>query len=225
MTSAFADDHRGAAELPAGPRIPGATMPPASECASIWNGPVERDELTPARPLVWFLGASGGCGVSSLTRSLAYAGDCQRSWPGYIGQMPGADSPLVVIVCRTTMQSVQRAHHLLLQHAAGGTPVGTEILGVVMVADIDRRLSTPVKNRAAVVESLAGAAWHVPWLEPWRATPPHELPEWSPSSVLPTDKKAARDPTQVPLPPVIDLHDQIRAAAAARVKEISSHTK
>ncbi|MBM4605661.1 hypothetical protein GS575_23615, partial [Rhodococcus hoagii] len=200
MTSAYADNHR-AAQLPDGPRIPGATMPPAADCAPIWNGPVERDELTPARPLVWLLGASGGCGVSSLTRSIAYAGDCQRAWPGYIGDFADADSPLVVIVCRTTMHSVQRAHSLLLQHAAGGTPDGTQILGVVMVADTDRRLSSPVKIRKAVVESLAGTAWHVPWLEPWRITPPRDLPEWSPSSALPADKRAARDPSQYPLPP------------------------
>ncbi|NKZ84279.1 hypothetical protein GS982_18705 [Rhodococcus hoagii] len=31
----------------------------------------------------------------------------------------------------------------VLQHAAGGTPDGTQILGVVMVADTDRRLSSP----------------------------------------------------------------------------------
>jgi hypothetical protein len=62
----------------------------------------------------------------------------------------------------------------------------------------------------------------VPWLEPWRVMPPRELPEWSPSSTLPADKKAARDPTRYPVAPVIALHDQIRVAAAARVKEISS---
>ena len=132
----------------------------------------------------------------------------------------------MVLVFRTTMHGVERAHSLLLQHAAGGTPEGTHILGVVSVADSDRPLSKPVRNRLAVVESLArslaGHCWDVPWLEPWRVMPPRELPEWSPSSTLPADKKAARDPTRYPVAPVIALHDQIRVAAAARVKEISS---
>lgn len=226
MNSAYADVPRRGAPMPSGPRIAGAVMPGTDESAPIWEGPIEREALTPARPLVWFLGATGGAGVSSLTRSLAYAGDCQRGWPGYIGDLPGADSPLVVLVFRTTMHGVERAHSLLLQHAAGGTPEGTHILGVVSVADSDRPLSKPVRNRLAVVESLArslaGHCWDVPWLEPWRVMPPRELPEWSPSSTLPADKKAARDPTRYPVAPVIALHDQIRVAAAARVKEISS---
>lgn len=224
MTSAYAHEPRRGAPMPSGPRIDGATMPPAADCAPIWEGPIERDALSPARPLVWFLGATGGAAVSSLTRSLVYAGDSRRAWPGYIGAQPGADSPFVVIVCRTTMHSLQRAHTLLLQHAAGGTPVGTEILGVVSSADSDRPLSKPVRNQLAVVESLGGTDWHVPWLEPWRVIPPQDLPEWSPSATVPADKKAARDPTRHPLPPVIALHDRIRAAAAARVKHISSPT-
>lgn len=170
MTSAYADVPRRGAPMPSGPRIAGAVMPGTDESAPIWEGPIEREALTPARPLVWLLGATGGAGVSSLTRSLAYAGDCQRGWPGYIGDLPGADSPLVVLVFRTTMHGVERAHSLLLQHAAGGTPEGTHILGVVSVADSDRPLSKPVRNRLAVVESLArslaGHCWDVPWLEP-----------------------------------------------------------
>ncbi|MGE2871971.1 hypothetical protein ACQGFJ_32235 [Rhodococcus sp. 3.70] len=158
MSSAYADVPRRGAPMPSGPRIAGAVMPGTDESAPIWEGPIEREALTPARPLVWFLGATGGAGVSSLTRSLAYAGDCQRGWPGYIGDLPGADSPLVVLVFRTTMHGVERAHSLLLQHAAGGTPEGTHILGVVSVADSDRPLSKPVRNRQP-----SSSRWRARW--------------------------------------------------------------
>lgn len=156
MTSAYADVPRRGAPMPTGPRIAGAVMPGNDESAPIWEGPIEREALTPARPLVWLLGATGGAGVSSLTRSLAYAGDCQRGWPGYIGDLPGADSPLVVLVFRTTMHGVERAHSLLLQHAAGGTPEGTHILA-----------SCPSPTVIAHCPSPSGTVW--PSSSRWRA--------------------------------------------------------
>ncbi|WP_083581030.1 hypothetical protein [Rhodococcus rhodnii] len=205
-------------DLPRRARIVGAQIPPAQRCAPIWDGPVRRGEHTPHNPMVWLLGASGGVGVSSLTRSIAYAGDCGRAWPSRIG--PREDSPLIVIVARTTMHSLRHAHDLLLQHGAGATPEGTTVLGVAAVADSDRPLSTPIRSQLHVLSSLAGALWHVPWIEPWRVLEPHALPEWGPNSVPAAAKKRWRggeDVAHTPPPPVIELYHRIQTAAHERI--------
>ncbi|MFC9556051.1 DUF6668 family protein [Rhodococcus sp. NPDC056960] len=202
-------------DLPRRPRIVGAQLPPRGRCAPIWNGPVHAGEFSPPSPMVWLLGATGGAGVSVLTRSLAYAGDCGRSWPSHVG--PEAQSPLVIIVARTTMHGLTCAHDLLLQHAAGGTPQGVDVLGAITVADSDRPLSKPVRHHIGLITSLAGACWDVPWIEPWRVMRHNELPAWGPGSTIPATKRDRSDHRKVPPAPVIDLYDRIRAAARERI--------
>lgn len=199
--------------------VPTAKSDPA---VPVWQGAVPRDRFTPAHPMLWLLGVSGGVGVSSLTRSLAFAGDARRRWPGLIGFAPGQDSPLVVLVCRTTMGSLVAAHELLLQHSRGETPAGTQVLALVSVADSDRRVSAPVRDRLAVIEPLVPQVFSVPWLEPWRSLAPEQLPVWGPGSTLSHDRHTARDPVRTPLEPIRGLYGELLGAARTRLAQMTT---
>lgn len=202
------------------PRVAGAVMPAAHRCAPHWDGPVPRTGHTPANTMVWLLGASGGVGVSMLTASIAFAGDCDRAWPTRIGMGPGTDSPLVVIVARTTMSSLRAAHDLLLQHFAGGTAAGIRVVGILAVADTDRPLSRSITQYLELLESAAGRLWRLGWIEAWRVLTPDETPTWGPDSAVPPDKRSARDPARTPPEPVRELYDQLCRAAIDEAAQI-----
>lgn len=168
-------------------------------------------------PLVWLVGTHGGAGVTSLATSISFAGDAGRRWPGQIGSSGEVDSPFVVLIARTHMSGLAAVHGALLSHMHSATPAGTQLLGIVTVADSDRPVSKPVGTRRNTVESLTrdvgGQTWRLGWLEPWRSLEPHELPTWSPAN--PAVRLGDRDPTRTPPAPVAALAEQVFATARA----------
>ncbi|MDQ1178634.1 DUF6668 family protein [Rhodococcus sp. SORGH_AS_0301] len=196
---------------------PGVAAPPRHRQAPVWLDRIERTDLCAAEPLVWLLGAHGGAAVSTLTASLAWAGDSGRAWPsgGH------SDSPLVAVVARTHAAGLRAAHDRAMAHRAALTPDPVQILGVILVADTDRRPSQQLRREITRVSSVFEHVWHIGWVEPWRHLLPDELPEWGPRSQMPTDKRAAADTRTVPVEPVRELHDSLLAAAAAALRTTS----
>jgi hypothetical protein len=129
-------------------------------------------------PVVWsahagvaLLAAHGGAGVSCLLRAgLAEAGaaDAGGAWP--------AVGP-VLLVARTSTHGLERARDAARQHASGAAGPGTQLLGLVLVADAPGRLPRRVSELADLVCGAFARTWQVPWLEEWRlATAAEPLP-------------------------------------------------
>ncbi|WP_157534906.1 hypothetical protein [Nocardia inohanensis] len=166
-------------------------------------------------PLLWLVGVHGGAGVSSLAASMSWAGDAGQRWPARIGLGADMDSPLVVLVARSHMRGINTLQRALLAHQRQATPAGSQVVGILTVADSARPLPAPVATRREQAEALAhelGArTWRLGWLEPWRALEPHELAAWTPAQgISPLDDG---DPTRTPPQPVRLLAEQILIAA------------
>lgn len=186
--------------VPAGLRVP-----PAESQAPVWDTPIS---TTAPRPAFWLLGAHGGAGVSTLSRTWAPAGDAQRGWPAqdrYRG---------VVIVARTHRQGLHAAHALLLQAAAGLTGDCT-LLGLVTVADHEGKLPATLRRQLDVVESAAPNVWRVPFLAAYRLLTYEQMPIWSPndSPPPPTSRLRRPDPTEYLDPVLTDIGAGIFSAA------------
>ena len=210
------DDNRTDAAPAAASRVPlpGALAPPPERRAAIWDAPVRRTTLCAADPLVWLLGAHGGAAVSTLTASLAWAGETGGAWPsGGHG-----DSPLVAVVARTHVRGLRAAHDRAMEYRAALTPPGVHLLGLILVVDTDRRPNTDLTREITRVSSVFDNVWRLGWIEPWRHLLPEELPAWAPTSELPSDRRAAADVRRVPVPPVRALHDSLLTAAAAALR-------
>jgi hypothetical protein len=129
-------------------------------------------------PVAWsahlgvaLLAAHGGAGVSCLLRaglSKVGAADAGGAWP--------AVGP-VLLVARTSTHGLERARDAARQHASGAAGPGTQLLGLVLVADAPGRLPQRVSELADLVCGAFARTWQVPWLEEWRlATAAQTLP-------------------------------------------------
>lgn len=148
--------------------------------------PVRQDPLgSQSQPAVWLLGARGGVGVTTLTSFWAgWAADSRREWP--CGNARSVESPYVVLVARETIDGLQAAHELLMQH--GAAQLECEILGLVTVA-ASRDLPKPVRQYreivTAAVESAGGTVWTIGWHKHLPATDNRKLQSWHPYDGLP----------------------------------------
>ncbi|WP_405138765.1 hypothetical protein [Nocardia sp. NBC_01388] len=166
-------------------------------------------------PLLWLVGVHGGAGVSSLAASMSWAGDAGQRWPARIGFGADMDSPLAVLVARTHMHGLNTLHRALVSHEQQATPAGSELVGIITVADSARPLPMPAEERRHDAENLAhelGAqTWRLGWLEQWRALEPHDMAAWIPDvNSSPLDDG---DPTRTPPQPVRLLAEQILTSA------------
>lgn len=129
----------------------------------------------PESPWVWWLGVTGGAGVTALTLALPWSGDASRLCPAV---MPG-ESPYVVAVTRAHVPGLARAQNLARQHVSGMWPPRARLVGLVTVADCPGRLDAETRRYHRLVAAAFPRSWHVPWVEPWR----HHYP--APSRPLP----------------------------------------
>lgn len=118
---------------------------------------------------IWFVGAHGGAGESTLAGLLPNAGAADHRWPVH------ADDSIadVVLVARTSASGLTAARTALTQWAAGNTPP-VRLLGLVLMPDAPGRLPKPL---SALAEVVAGGVrdrmvWHLPWVEAWRTGDP-----------------------------------------------------
>ncbi len=156
-------------------------LPPAHRTAGVRHERADADEQQ-IPPLWWLLGAGGGVGVSTLSALWAPAGDTGRLWPGQ-----AEESPYVLLVCRSTMQSMAQAADLLRQHHARQTPTHLQVMGVVVVpARPGRGLAKSVRRyRDSVLAELAGTVYSIPWHgELLDINDVDELPQWSPDQPI-----------------------------------------
>lgn len=120
-----------------------------------------------ATPAVWWLGAHGGSGESTLA-ALApeWSAAAGHAWPRNSNSEP---TP-VVIVARSNASGLRAAQNALRQWGAGLTP--SNVFGLVVMADAPGRMPRALRDLLTVVGGGGPRTWTVPWVDAWRTDAP-----------------------------------------------------
>ena len=120
---------------------------------------------------LWWLGAHGGAGESSLAALVPEWPAASHGWP----IVPGVTISRVVVVARSNVRGLRAAQHAATQWASGLVPYA-QVLGLVIVADTPGRLPRPLREFSRLVSGGFPRTWTVPWVEAWRLGEPPTLP-------------------------------------------------
>ncbi|MBO9553824.1 DUF6668 family protein [Cellulomonas sp.] len=113
---------------------------------------------------VWWVGAHGGAGETTLSSLVPGWRGTGHAWP----VVPTAGSaPRAVVVARTHVRGL-RAAQAAAAHWASGRIQPLDLLGLVLVADAPGRLPKPLRELAQLVGGGFPRVWSVPWTESWR---------------------------------------------------------
>lgn len=116
----------------------------------------------PVRPAwVWFIGAHGGAGETTLANLLPNSAAADHRWPAC--ETPAA----VVLVARTSASGLLAARTAAQQWASKTSP-RVHLLGLVLSPDAPGRLPKPLRELAEHVAGGVPRVWHLPWVEAWR---------------------------------------------------------
>jgi hypothetical protein len=124
---------------------------------------------------VWWLGAHGGAGETTLEELFTGSRAADHSWP-----LTDADRPpaRVVLVARTDAHGLRAAQSAIREWAAGDAQV--LLLGLVLIADAPGRLPHSLRRLADLIAGGVPAVWSLPWIEAWRVgepPAPHNAPK------------------------------------------------
>jgi hypothetical protein len=112
---------------------------------------------------VWWLGAHGGAGESTLEELFSGSRAADHSWPLTAAGLPPAR---VVLVARTHAHGLRSAQSAIREWAAGDVEV--LLLGLVLLADAPGRLPRALRQLADLIAGGVPAVWSLPWIEAWR---------------------------------------------------------
>ena len=116
---------------------------------------------------VWWLGAHGGAGESTLEELFSGSRAADHCWPlAGSGEAPAQ----VVLVARTHAHGLTATQHAIREWAAGDVEV--LLLGLVLIADAPGRLPPALRQLAGLVGGGVPAVWSLPWIEAWRVGEP-----------------------------------------------------
>ncbi len=124
---------------------------------------------------VWWLGAHGGAGESTLEELFSGSRAADHSWPLSAANVAPAR---VVLVARTHARGLRAAQSAIREWAGGD--VGVLLMGLVLMADAPGRLPRGLRQLADLIAGGVPAVWSLPWIEAWRVgeTPaPHNAPK------------------------------------------------
>ena len=140
----------------------GGVVPPAPEdCLP------RREVAAEEQAAVWWVGAHGGAGESTLEELFSGSRAAEHAWPIHaVGQPPAR----VVLVARTNAHGLKAAQRAVREWAAGDVPV--LLLGLVLIADAPGRLPHALRQLADLIAGGVPAAWSLPWIEAWRIGDP-----------------------------------------------------
>lgn len=122
------------------------------------------------RAELWWLGAHGGAGESSLAALVPEWPAAGHAWP----HAPGVKPSHVVVTARSNMRGLRAAQLAATQWASGLVP-HAQVVGLVVVADAPGRLPRPLREFAQIVAGGFPRTWSVPWIEAWRLGEPPDL--------------------------------------------------
>ena len=121
-----------------------------------------------ANVTLWWVGAHGGAGESTLEQLLEGSRASGHAWP--CGELGTGLTPSVLLVARTHARGLRAAQLLAMEWASGSVPV--VLHGLVLIADAPGKLPKPLKDFAHVVSGAVPRVWHLPWVEAWRLGEP-----------------------------------------------------
>lgn len=116
---------------------------------------------------VWFVGAHGGAGESSLAALHDHWRAADHAWP-----VLDSDPQRCVLVARSNLTGLTAAQRALRQWATPTTRPAVHLLGLVVVADAPGKLPAPLRDLITLVAAGAPQLWQVEWVEAWRTDPP-----------------------------------------------------
>jgi hypothetical protein len=121
------------------------------------------------RPVaLWWVGAHGGAGESSLEQLLPGSRAANHAWPLCADPGRPARAMLIARTSHAGLRAAQRA----LRHWGSGS-LAIELLGLVLIADAPGRRPPELRALSRLVASAApGATWELPWQPEWRLGPP-----------------------------------------------------
>lgn len=123
-----------------------------------------------ATAALWWVGAHGGAGESTLAALLPGSQAAGHAWPRTPSDVPAR----TVLVARSGARGLRAAQDAMRQWAAGLVP-SVEILGLVVMADAPGRLPRSLRDLMQVVSGGVPRTWSVPWVEAWRMGEPPAL--------------------------------------------------
>ena len=124
---------------------------------------------------VWWLGAHGGAGETTLEELFTGSRAADHSWPLTDANVAPAR---VVLVARTHAHGLRAAQSAIREWAAGDAQV--LLLGLVLIADAPGRLPHCLRQLADLIAGGIPAVWSLPWIEAWRVgepPAPHNAPK------------------------------------------------
>jgi len=130
---------------------------------------------------VWWLGAHGGAGESTLSALAAGSRPAQHGWP-----IPDTVGTVhrVVLVARTNWGGLTAAQRAATEWASGVLGEGVQLGGLVLIADAPGRLPKPLRDLHQVISGGVPRVWTLPWVDAWRLGPVE------PSTFLPKEFRA-----------------------------------
>ena len=174
---------------PLNPWLSRPTTPPPSQAAPVASvpdavGPVAPQRGIPAPDRVdqlpvhdrgataglWWVGAHGGSGESTLAALMPGTQAAGHAWPRTPSQTPAR----TVLVARGDARGLRAAQDAMRQWAAGLVP-SVEVLGLVVMADAPGRVPRSLRDLLQVVSGGVPRTWTVPWVEAWRVGEPPAL--------------------------------------------------
>jgi hypothetical protein len=114
--------------------------------------------------LVWWVGAHGGAGESTLEQLLPGSRAADHTWP--ISPDPARPAN-TVLVARTSYAGLTAAQRALRDWASGAVPA--TVIGLVLLADAPGRLPRELRGLVDLVDGAApGKTRVLPWQPDWR---------------------------------------------------------
>lgn len=146
----------------------GATAPqPGVPVPDIADRLPRRNAAGPAT--VWWLGAHGGAGESTLAGLAAGTRPANHTWP--IPTTPGTPHR-VVLVARSNYAGLIAAQRAATEWAAGTLGDSVQLLGLVLIADAPGRRPKALRDLEQVIAGGVPRVWTLPWVEAWRVAAP-----------------------------------------------------
>ena len=130
-----------------------------------------RDAAWPAP--VWWLGAHGGAGESTLATLAPGTRPAGHAWP--IPTTLGT-THRVVLVARSNYSGLIAAQRAATDWASGTLGDGVQLAGLVLIADAAGRRPKTLRDLEQVIGGGVPRMWTLPWVEAWRIAAPSDMP-------------------------------------------------
>jgi len=126
---------------------------------------------------VWWLGAHGGAGESTLASLAPGTRAAGHAWP-----IPTTTGTVhrVVLVARSNFSGLTSARKAAIDWASSSLGGGVQLAGIALMSDARGRVPKPLRDLEQVIAGGVPRVWNLPWVEAWRfgpATPADALPK------------------------------------------------